>query len=388
MGITMKNATVAAALTVASTIGCAKGVPLQMASAGRRPEVPRYVTFFVQTGNARDNRDVDRELHAGIVTALVERGLVETSPGEAEAVVIVNRATEGRRSRDTFYQGWGGWAWRVEDARSPNGLETYDVGSLVIDIFDAWTKTLVWHGSTPHAFSADARASDHTLERAVNRLFEHFPPEGLEQVRSTDPGPSSAHDQPRSIIFSPRPAFLVRIDGKPGYEEVDGTRLRRITNANALIVIDDSGMQYMRLAGRWLEAYDVTGDWSPAGTLPAGADVALQEAIRERRDDPLLGVSARDPMPDIVVALTPADLIVTDGEPEYARLPGTSLQQITNTTAKVFREPTDGELYVRSQAGWFRAWTTNGPWQRIAEGSLPADLALLPTRFTGQSGPS
>jgi hypothetical protein len=136
-------------------------------------------------------------------------------------------------------------------------------------------------------------------------------------------------------------------------------------------------MQYMRLAGRWLEAYDVTGDWSPAGILPAGADVALQEAIRERRDDPLAGITAREPMPDIVVALTPADLIVTDGEPQYAPLRGTSLQQMTNTTAEVFKEPTDGELYVRSQAGWFRAWTTNGPWQPIAAGCLPTDLASL-----------
>lgn len=377
MDITLKTATVAAAaLTVVSAIGCASGMPLHTASVGRSPEASRYVTFFVQTGNAQDNGDVDRELHAGIVTALVDRGMVETSPEEAEAVVIVNRATAGRRSRDSFYQGWGGWAWRVEDARLPNGLETYDAGAVVIDIFDAWTKTLVWDGSTPHALPADARASDHTLARAVNRLFEHFPAEGLEQSRSTDAEPSP-HDQLKSIIFSPRPAFLVRIDGKPGYEDVVGTGLRRITNANVLIVIDGSGMQYMRLAGRWLEAYDVTGDWSPAGTLPAGADVALQEAIRERRDDPLAGVSARDPMPDIVVALTPADLIVTDGEPEYARLRGTSLQQITNTTAEVFKEPTDGELYVRSKAGWFRAWTTNGPWQRIAEGSLPADLASL-----------
>ena len=378
MGLTMKIATVAAAaLTVASAIGCANGVPLHTVPAGRSPEASRYVTFFVQPGITPDSRDVDRQLHADIVTALVGRGLVETSPEEAEAVVIVNRATAARRSRDSFYQGWGGWAWSVEDARSPKSLETYDVGALVIDIFDAWTKTLVWHGSTPHAVSTDARASDHALERAVNRLFEHFPAEGLEQSRSTDAGPSSAHDGPMSIIFSPRPAFLVRIDGKPGYQDVGGTGLRRIANANALIVSDESGMQYMRLAGRWLEAYDVTGDWSAAGSLPEGTDVALQEAIRERRDDPLAGVSARDPMPDIVVALTPADLIVTDGEPEYARLQGTSLQQITNTTAEVFKEPTDGELYVRSPAGWFRAWTTNGPWQRIAEGCLPADLAHL-----------
>jgi hypothetical protein len=48
-----------------------------------------------------------------------------------------------------------------------------------------------------------------------------------------------------------------------------------------------------------------------------------------------------------------------------------------NTTGIVFREPTDQELYVRVPAGWFRAWTTNGPWEPVPEDKLPADLAAI-----------
>jgi Domain of unknown function (DUF4136) len=377
MGIMTKIATfAAAAVTVAAASGCAGGMALY-APAGRNPEASRYVTFFVQPGNASDNPELDRQLRADVVTALIGRGMVETSPEVAEAVVIVNTATPARRSGNAFYQGWGGWAWRAVDDRPQNSVETYDAGSVVVDIFDAWSKTLVWHGSARHAVSGDARSSDHPLQRAVDRLFGNFPAAGLEQ-RSLETAPSDLI----RIIFSPRPTFLVRIDGRPRYVDVAGTELRRITNANALIVRDDSGMHYLRLAGSWLEAYDVTGDWSPAGILPDGADLALQDAVRERRDDPLASVSTRDSMPDIVVALTPAELIVTDGEPDYASIQGTSLQRITNTTADVFREPTDEELYVRLPAGWFRAWTTNGPWQRIADDRLPADLArLLPATY-------
>lgn len=374
MGTMTKIATVAAAvMTVASASGCAGGIDLHT-PAERNPEASRYVTFFVQPGNASENPELDRQLRASVVTALVSRGMVETSPEVAEAVVIVNRATSASHSRDTFYQGWGGWSWRAADARPQNGVETYDVGSVVVDIFDAWTKTLIWQGSARHAVSSDARSTDHALRTAVNRLFERFPAAGVEQ-RSVE---STTADRPIRIIFSSRPAFLIRIDGRPQYQDVTGTELQRIINATALIVRDESGMHYLRLAGRWLEAYDVAGDWSPTGIVPDGADVALQDAIRERRDDPLARVGTHNPMPDIVVALTPAELIVTDGEPEYASLQDTSLVHITNTTADVFKEPTDEELYVRLPAGWFRAWTTNGPWQRIADDRLPADLASLP----------
>jgi hypothetical protein len=82
-------------------------------------------------------------------------------------------------------------------------------------------------------------------------------------------------------------------------------------------------------------------------------------------------------MPVVCVSTTPAELIVTDGEPEYAPFNSTPLLYIRNTTGRVFREPTDQELYVRVPSGWFRAWTTNGPWEPVPEDKLPADLAAV-----------
>jgi hypothetical protein len=49
--------------------------------------------------------------------------------------------------------------------------------------------------------------------------------------------------------------------------------------------------------------------------------------------------------------------------------------RLQNTNAVVFKEPTDKELYVHVDDGWFRAWTTDGPWERVPENALPADLA-------------
>ena len=368
----------AVALTVVSTIGCAYGMQQYMA-AGSLPNAPRYVTFFVLPANGSVNPDLDRRLHDEVATALVDKGLVETSPEEAEAVVIVNTATPARRSRESFYEGWGGWAWRGEDARSLNGLDAYKAGSLVIDIFDSWTKTLVWHGAADGAVPNGARSSDHALQRAVHRLFKDFPSAEDEGIRrAPDAAPVTADDA-MHIIFSPRPAVLVRIDGPPRYEDVFGTELQRITNTNALIVRDESGMHYLRLDGRWMEAYGVEGAWSVAGMVPDGVDVVLQDAMNERRADRIAEASHDHQIPNVVVAMTPAELIVTDGDPEYASVHGTPLLCIRNTAAAVFKEPTDGELYVHVPAGWFRAWTSNGPWQQIADTDLPSDLARART---------
>jgi hypothetical protein len=77
------------------------------------------------------------------------------------------------------------------------------------------------------------------------------------------------------------------------------------------------------------------------------------------------------------MSMTPASLIVTNGEPQHLPFKGTSLLYLSNTTSSVFREPTDQELYVRIPAGWFRAWTANGPWEQVRADELPLDLVQI-----------
>ena len=366
------------------TVGCVEGIQLHTADTSLSTG-SRYVTFFVMPGNPSGNPAVDGQLAAAVVTALTNRGLVETSPDEAEAVVIPHIATSSIHSREAFYRGWGGWAWHATDAHSRNGIESYKPGGVVVDIFDAWTKDLVWHGAAHEAKPVDATASAHTIDRAVDSLFKDFPQADREKharlagVRRSPVTPS----QSMRILFSSGPAILIRLNGEPKYEDVDGTELQRMTNADAFILRDESGIHYVSIGGRWLEASEISGSWSLAGTVPEGADLARQ-TYTTQNPDPYASVQSHGPAPMVYVAVAPAELIVTDGEPAYAGVGGTSLLRMRNTNASVFHEPTDHELYVRLPAGWFRSWTTNGPWQGVTESSLPADLA----RITARSDPA
>jgi hypothetical protein len=184
---------------------------------------------------------------------------------------------------------------------------------------------------------------------------------------------SSAQPQatPR-ILFAEAPAFLVRIDGAPTYRRIQGTDLQRIVNTKFLIVRDDADIHYVKARDGWLEAYGLMGEWAASGVSPFGERTALERSIEATTIE--LPVSA-DSSAAIFISLQPAALVVTDGPPRYQAIDGTSLQYLVNTTAKVFREPTDQELYVRVAGRWFRAWTTDGPWEGVASNELPPDVA-------------
>jgi hypothetical protein len=126
----------------------------------------------------------------------------------------------------------------------------------------------------------------------------------------------------------------------------------------------------MKVHDGWMEAYALTDTWSPAGTVPEGAETALKQAIDANEVD----LPNEGPVPAVYVSTTPAELIVTDGEPQFVPVDGTSLLYVSNTTVHVFKEPTDRELYVLASGRWYRSWTTNGPWEYVAEEELPRDF--------------
>ena len=199
-------------------------------------------------------------------------------------------------------------------------------------------------------------------------------------------GQSTGNDSP-ALLFTEQPAILIVIDGEPVYRAVAGTNLQRIINTRPFIVRDTAGIHYLKILDGWMEAYSLTGLWSVAGVPPPGAVQALQHTAAATAVDLLDGPTGTrgvartldvDAAPAIFVSTEPAALIVTDGPPRFVTLEGTSLEYVENTTANVFKEPTDEELYVLTAGRWYRAWRTAGPWQVVASDELPADIAAIP----------
>jgi hypothetical protein len=194
---------------------------------------------------------------------------------------------------------------------------------------------------------------------------------------------------PPRLLFAEQPAILVLIDGDPVYQPLQGTDLQRIINTKPFIVRDTAGIHYMKVFDGWMETYILTGLWSVAGVPPPGAEQALRRVAAAQTvalaDAPIAGKPGDTPTlddataPAIFISTEPAELIFTDGPPRFATVEGTSLLYAENTSANVFKEPTDEELYVLSSGGrWFRAWTTEGPWDVVSRSELPSDILAIP----------
>jgi hypothetical protein len=195
------------------------------------------------------------------------------------------------------------------------------------------------------------------------------------------------NDPPR-IVFSTTPAILILIDGAPAYRPVSGTAYARVVNTRPLVLKDGTGTHYLRLFDGWMTAPATTGPWSVPVSVRADLDPVKDWVLKSTAVDLLTGADPKDPTnrpsltkgppPAIIVATEPTELIVTQGEPNYAPIDGTQLLYASNTTGHVFKHLGDQRTYVLVTGRWFRADSPAGPWAFVPGKDLPPDFAKIP----------
>ncbi len=132
-----------------------------------------YSWLKVDAGNPlwvdRIKRDVNAQLMA--------KGWTE-NPSGGDAGVSAFGATHDQQTLQTFYDGFGGgWFWRgFGPDLATTTVENTPVGTLVIDIFDAHNKKLIWRGTAQKTLSDKPDKNEKKLEDAVQSMFKHFPP--------------------------------------------------------------------------------------------------------------------------------------------------------------------------------------------------------------------
>jgi hypothetical protein len=194
------------------------------------------------------------------------------------------------------------------------------------------------------------------------------------------------NDPPR-IIFSTTPAVLVLVDGPPALRQVAGTNLLRVINTRALILLEKaSGKYYLYLSDRWVEAASLQGPWSPAGQPPASLDKAKQAEVAAQQVDLLDNLSpevtdalSKNIVPAVYVSTTPAELVQTNGAPDFQPIAGTNLLWAQNSESSILMDVADQNYYVTVSGRWFRARSlTDGAWSYVPGTSLPPDFAQIP----------
>mgnify|MGYP000296600791 CR=1 FL=1 len=70
---------------------------------------------------------------------------------------------------------WNNWGWGVGWTGGRTSVETYTEGTIVVDVLDTKTRTLVWRGIIENAFSKP-NPDDEKIRKVVARVMAEFPP--------------------------------------------------------------------------------------------------------------------------------------------------------------------------------------------------------------------
>jgi hypothetical protein len=100
--------------------------------------------------------------------------------GNADLGVAAHTATATQQSLESFYNGYPGWGYYWGPVTTY--VETYEVGTLVVDLFDVAAKQVKWRGVASDTLSDKPDKNVKKLNKAVEKMFKHFPPEGKRQT--------------------------------------------------------------------------------------------------------------------------------------------------------------------------------------------------------------
>ena len=144
----------------------------------RNANFGQYKTYSWEQVKTQDPLDADR-IKTAVNTTLAAKGWTKVDSGGDVSIVAIEM-THNQQTLNTFYDGFGGgWRWRGFGGlgEATTTTETYKVGTLIVDLFDAKTKQLVWRGNSSDTLSNNSNKNIQNLDKDVAKMFKQFPPD-------------------------------------------------------------------------------------------------------------------------------------------------------------------------------------------------------------------
>ncbi len=141
----------------------------------RNADFSQYKTYSWENVQTQDPLLVDR-IKEAVNTALIAKGWILVESG-GDVSVLAMEMNQNHRTLNTYYDGFGGgWRWGGGLGTATTTVDTYKVGTLVVDLFDAKTKKLIWRGSSSDTLSSKSDKNIKALDKGAEKMFDHFPP--------------------------------------------------------------------------------------------------------------------------------------------------------------------------------------------------------------------
>jgi Domain of unknown function (DUF4136) len=145
----------------------------------RSADFSQYKTYSWEKVQTQDPLWVDR-IKDAVNGSLSARGWTQVESG-GQVAIVATEMTKKQQTLNTYYDGFGGGGGRRRFGGGGLGeatttTENYKVGTLVVDLFDANRKNLIWRGSASDTLSDKSENNIKNLDKGVQKMFDHFPP--------------------------------------------------------------------------------------------------------------------------------------------------------------------------------------------------------------------
>lgn len=177
----MKNlvvATLAAGLLVA----CAS-TPTVNTDFDRNAQFGNYKTYSWAMKPDFGSPLAQQRIVDGIDARLRAKGLSPVASG-GDLAVAAHVTSQQKTTLDTMYTGtgMGGWGWRggwgagMGMASSTTQVRNYQVGTLIVDLFDAKSQQAVWRGTASGTVSDSPDKNSAAIDAGLDKMFASYPP--------------------------------------------------------------------------------------------------------------------------------------------------------------------------------------------------------------------
>ncbi len=168
-------------LLIATVLGGCSGKSTTI-DFDRDANFSQFKTFAYKSTTPAEDQLMDRRIVAAIEEELSQEGIqkVDANP---DVYTTYHAATQSQRSWNTTGMGYGygpGWYWGGGMGTTTTREVQYEVGTLVIDVWDAKKKQLVFRGLVSGTISDNPQKNAKNIRKAVAEIFEKYPPKSAE----------------------------------------------------------------------------------------------------------------------------------------------------------------------------------------------------------------
>jgi hypothetical protein len=129
-----------------------------------------YRTYAWTPGTPSPVSITEQRIHQDVNTQLQAKGLAQV---DANPDLYVATNVTRQTVPELISNGFGPW-WGYGSGFAT--VQTYTKGTLIVDLYDAGTKKMVWRGVATATLSDKPSKNTSKLDKALTKMFQRYPP--------------------------------------------------------------------------------------------------------------------------------------------------------------------------------------------------------------------